>query len=184
MHIHLETPRFIIRDLQREDVEDIFEMDSDPEVHRYLGNKPNKDLQDAHNYLDLVLKQYADNGVGRWAVVDKETNEMLGWVGFRLMTEPVNGHVNYYDFGYRLKRSAWNKGVASEAGLATLLYGINQRGFKPIHAMTDVENGASRHVLEKLGFKYVRDFIYDGPMPGWRTDDLRATWYELPETIG
>ena len=183
MTIHLETPRFIIRDITLEDEADMFEMDSDPEVHRYLGNKPMQTREEVRNYINMLLKQRADNGICRWAVVDKQTNEMVGWVGFRLMTEPVNGHVNYYDFGYRLKRSVWNKGIASETGKASLEYGINTLGFKPVHAMTDVGNSASRHVLEKLGFKYVHDFMYDGPMPSWRTDDLMATWYELPETL-
>ncbi len=177
MSIHLETPRFVIRDITLADEADMFEMDSDPEVHRYLGNKPMQTREEVRNYITMLLKQRADNGICRWAVVGKQTNEMVGWVGFRLMTEPVNGHVNYYDFGYRLKRSSWNKGVASEAGKASLEYGINVLGFKPVYAMTDVGNGASRHVLEKLGFRFVEVFEYDGPMPSWRTDDLMATWY-------
>lgn len=184
MTIHIKTPRFIIRDIVLEDEADMFEMDNDPEVHRYLGGKPIQTRAEIRDVINFVRKQYVDNGVGRWAVVDKANNEFLGWVGFKLMTDMVHGHVNHYDFGYRLKRSAWNKGVASEAGKASLEYGINVLGFRPVYAMTDVGNGASRHVLEKIGFRFVELFEYDGPQPSWRTEDLMATWYELPESIG
>lgn len=174
----IETPRLLIRPLTMEDEDGMFEMDSDPEVHRYLGGKYYKSIEESRENIRIVRQQYDDHGIGRWAVLDKSNGEFLGWVGFKFMTDKVNGHVHHYDFGYRLKSSAWGKGIASEAGKASLEYGLNEMKLQPVYAMTDVANSASRRVLEKLGFQLKGTFIYDGPLT-WRTeDDLETTWYE------
>jgi RimJ/RimL family protein N-acetyltransferase len=57
---------------------------------------------------------------------------------------------------------------------------VQELGLRDISAMTDPANGASRHVLEKLGFQYIETFHFESN-PGWRTDDdLATTWYTLP----
>ncbi len=180
MPILIETPRLIIRELVPEDADGLFEMDSDAEVHRYIHQSPIKTMQEADDAIAFIRKQYADNGIGRWAVMDKTTNEFLGWTGFKLMTEVANGHINHYDFGYRFKRSVWGKGIASESGAASLTYGLEALKLKPVFAMTDVKNMVSRHILEKLGFRFVEEFNYDGPLPWGILPDRLVTWYELP----
>ncbi len=183
MSIYIETPRTIIREMLPEDEHGLFEMDTDPEVHRYVGQRPLETLEECRTVLNYVRSQYVDNGIGRWSVLEKETGEFLGWTGFKLMCEVANGHIGHYDYGYRFKRAAWGKGYATESGRASLQYGIRQLGLKPVYAMTDINNGASRHILEKLGFRFVEVFQYDGPS-NWRTPkDRMATWYELPEEM-
>ena len=177
----IETERFYIRELQLEDEAGMFEMDNDPLVHRYIAQNPIKTIEEERDVIRFVRQQYTDNGIGRWAIVDKHTGEFIGWTGFKLMTETVNGQTNYYDYGYRLKQSAWGKGIATETGLASLRYGVDKMGLWPVFAMTDVNNGASRHILEKLGFNFIKIFLYTGPSQ-WRTaGDISATWYELPK---
>jgi RimJ/RimL family protein N-acetyltransferase len=97
------------------------------------------------------------------------------------MKETVNGYANYYDFGYRHSRHAWGRGIATEAARGALQYGITQLGLKQVYAMTHVNNAASRRILEKLGFRFVKIFEYTGAMPWRTTDDPMATWYELPQ---
>lgn len=179
MSIHIETPRLIIRELLPEDDAAMYEMDSDPEVHKYLGNKPVTDMEEVRKVIAFVRQQYVDNGIGRWAVTLKDTGEFIGWTGYKLMTEAVNNHVGHYDFGYRHTRKYWRKGYAYEAAKASLDYGIDVLGFKDIYAMTDVNNEGSRHILEKLGFEFVEVFNYDGT-PFWR-EGLPVTWYKLNE---
>ena len=181
MSILIETERTYIRELLPEDDAGMFEMDSDPEVHRFVGKKPLHTIQESRDVIAFVRQQYADHGIGRWAVIEKQTGDFLGWTGFKMMKELANGHTDHYDYGYRFKRSAWGKGFATETGAASLQYGVEQLGFKPVYAMTDVNNGASRHILEKLGFRFIEIFEYDGP-GHWRTpENMMATWYELPE---
>lgn len=103
VNILIETKHFLIRPLVAEDVAGIFELDSNPNVHTYLGNKPIKTLEEAKNVILFIQKQYKDVGIGRWAIIEKTTGSFVGWTGFKYITEPINNHVNYYDLGYRLK---------------------------------------------------------------------------------
>ena len=69
-----------------------------------------------------------------------------------------NGKTNFYDYGYRLNEKFWNKGYATEASKAWLDYGFNQMNIKEMYAYTHAENGASNHVLQKVGFTFVEDY--------------------------
>ncbi len=173
----IETPRLIIREMLPEDEAGMFSMDSDPEVHRYLGNRPYQAPSESRDDISFIRQQYAAHGIGRWAMLLKEDGDFVGWTGFKRITEPVNGHINHLDFGYRLARRHWSKGLATEGGRAALDFGIDMLGFRDIYAMTDVENGASRHILESLGFRFIEVFGYDGTL-FWR-EGLPVTWYRL-----
>jgi RimJ/RimL family protein N-acetyltransferase len=161
-----------------EDDEGMFAMDSDPLVHRYLGKYPVASIEESRMVIDFVRGQYHNNGIGRWAVALKETGKFIGWTGFKQMEEMVNGFIGHYDFGYRFAQPYWGKGLATEASRAALQFGIETMGLKNIYAMTDVDNEASRHVLDKLGFRLVEIFAYDGE-PGWRAVGQPTTWYKL-----
>lgn len=178
MNILIETDRLIIRPLAMTDDEAMFEMDHDPLVHTYLGNKPIETIEQEREVIAYVMQQYKDRGIGRWALVEKASGKFIGWVGFKLMKESVNKHVEFIDFGYRLNSKYWNRGYASESGRACLDYGIRTLGYTDVYAMTDIDNGASRRVLEKLGFRLVEIFAYDAE-PNWRAADAPTTWYKL-----
>jgi len=175
--IYIETERLIIRPLNMGDDKGMFAMDSDPLVHKFVGNKPVEKIEQSRDTIAFVMQQYEDFGIGRWAVAEKATNDFMGWVGHKYMKGPVNGHSDYDDFGYRLARRFWGKGYATESGKAALDYGISNLGMKDIYAMTDINNKASRHVLEKLGFRYTGNFNYDAE-PNWRTPGELTTWYK------
>ncbi len=177
-NLKIETPRLIIRALLPEDKLGMFELDSNPQVHRFLGNNPVQTVEQINEVIAFVRQQYIDNGIGRWAIIEKQTNEFVGWTGFKLMKEKVNGYFNFIDFGYRLKEKFWGLGYATEAGKAALLYGLEHFHFAPVYGMTDINNHASRNVLEKLGFKLIEVFDYDG-MPNWRDPGAKTTWYKL-----
>lgn len=177
METILETERLILRPLAATDVHGLFLLDSDPEVHRYIGQRPIKTEEEAANVIAIIRQQYQDYGIGRWAVIEKATNDFIGWCGFKYMTEPVNKHVNHYDFGYRLRSNFWNKGFATEASAAWLRHATDVLHLKEIYAMTDIDNMASRRVLEKTGFRLAEIFPYDA-LPNWREPNAPTTWYE------
>lgn len=183
MDIHIETERLLIRELQACDDQGMFKLDSNPEVMRYIGRNPVESIEQSRDVIDLVRGQYVANGIGRWAVLEKRTGDFLGWVGFKLIQEETNNHINFYDFGYRFIQKHWGKGFATEASVASLHFGKKELKLPDIYAMTDVHNGASRHVLEKLGFQLLETFRFE-KNPGWRTDDdLEATWYKLQDGL-
>ncbi|MEI8280626.1 MAG: GNAT family N-acetyltransferase [Bacteroidota bacterium] len=178
MDIHIETERLYIRKLIAADDKGMFAMDSDPEVHKYIGGKPVESIERSREVIEIIRSQYQEFGIGRWAIIEKSSGDFVGWIGHKRMTETVNGHCNHIDFGYRLARRFWGQGYATEAGRASLQYGIDTLQLKDIYAMTDVDNAASRRILEKLGFTFMGLFEWNGPST-WRQEGESTTWYQL-----
>jgi len=77
MKIMLETPQLILREMNEGDADALWELESDPEVHRYLGNHPVQHKDEIKTIIESVLRQYKENGIGRWAAVEKETGNLL-----------------------------------------------------------------------------------------------------------
>lgn len=166
----IETERLIIRELIFDDAADLFEMDSDPEVHLYLENNPVKSIDEITQVISMLRNQYLKNGIARWAVVDKRTNECVGWSGLKYFDQPLNNHNHFYELGYRFKKKHWGKGFATESAQAILTYGFTEMDLNALFAITDPCNENSKKVLIKLGFNFVETFDYDG----YDTD-----WFEL-----
>jgi ribosomal-protein-alanine N-acetyltransferase len=178
MQVYIETPRLIIRPIDWTDVDDMFAMDSDPAVHTYLGNTPYTDIEQSRENVSFIHQQYTENGIGRWAMLLKESDEFVGWVGFKLIKTRLNGHIDFHDFGYRMARKHWGKGLATEASMASLPYGVDLLQLKEVFATTDVGNTASRNVLEKVGFKFQHIFNYDdATWPAFYGKP--TTWYKF-----
>lgn len=173
--IIIETERLYMRTILPDDVQGMFEMDSDPEVHRFLGKNPINSLQAAASMISYIRQQYADFGIGRLAIIEKETGAFLGWGGLKFIKEHVNGHQDYYDLGYRFLKRHWGKGFASECSKAVIDYAFNELKLNSIYAIADMQHLASRNVLEKCGFSFVNTFEYDGDPHAWY--ELHAKHY-------
>ncbi|MEL1243246.1 GNAT family N-acetyltransferase [Flavobacterium sp. DGU11] len=165
-----ESQRLVFRELEPSDEEALFELDSDPEVHRYLGNTPVQSMDEIRMVITMIREQYRNNGVGRMAVILKETGEFLGWAGLKLAKDELNGNVNYYDLGYRFMQKHWGKGYATESAKAFIDYGFNVMKLPKINAYADAGNKGSHAVLEKAGLKYIETFDDEG---------VPSVWYEM-----
>lgn len=165
----IETTRFLLRPFETSDKEGLFSLDSDPEVVRYLGNNPMQTIEQAEQLIAYIQQQYADNGIGRWVVADKQTGEFIGWAGLKFVTEPTNDRTHFYDIGYRLLQKHWGKGIATECALVSLEYGFGTMQLDAIHAGAHQQNVVSNHILQKLGFKFIEPFFYDGEPQNWLT---------------
>ena len=166
MKIFIETERFLLREILTTDVQGMYELDSDPEVHKYLGNKPVKTIQEVEQTIQYIRTQYQENGIGRWAIVEKSTDEFVGWSGLKLEKQLRKGF-QYYDLGYRLKRKYWGRGIATETAVASLKYGFRALQLDEICAAADIENIGSNKVLTKVGLQFVETFEFDGAMHNW-----------------
>lgn len=159
MNFTLETERLLMKPMQHEDAEALFELNKNPNVHKYLWQKPEVIIDESINVIKYVQRQYAENKIGRFATILKETNEFIGWTGIKFVNDHIeNGNTNFYDYGYRLDEKFWNKGYATEASIAWLDYGFNQMNIKEMNAYTHAQNGASNHVLQKVGFNFIEDY--------------------------
>lgn len=170
MKIFVETERFVLREIAPTDIDGLYELDSDPEVHRYLGNEPVTERDKLSKVIQLIRQQYIDNGIGRWAVEDKKTKEFVGWSGLKLERNRINDHQNYYDLGYRIQRKYWGQGIASETAKAVLHFGFEQLRLEEVFSIVHCDNLASQAVLHKLGF------TSDG---AFECDDEPHFWYKL-----
>lgn len=165
MKIHIETERLILRDLEEFDAEGIFALDSDPAVHEYLGKKPISTMQQAQEIIVHVRRQYIENGIGRWAIVDKKTNDFIGWTGLKYEKSIIDEA--YFDLGYRLRQKYWGQGIATETAVESLKYGFNQLGLEEICALAAVGNLGSNRVLQKVGMNLVGPYTLDGEPHHW-----------------
>lgn len=167
MKIFIETERFFLREILPTDVDGLFELDSDADVHRYLGNKPVENKNQIIEVISFIRQQYIYNGIGRWAIIDKETNDFIGWAGLKLITEETNNHINFYDLGYRLIKKYWNKGIGTEVASATLKYAFDELNLTELYAMADCDNVGSNKILKKIGFDFIETFDLDGTPHNW-----------------
>ena len=175
MNIVIETERLRIRPLKEDDLEGMFALDSDPEVHKYLGNKPVKTKAESLKIIQDIQKQYQERGIGRWAVEDKNTNTFLGWSGLRLYKgedEEYNGFSNFYDIGYRFIKEFWGKGYATESAKACLEYAFHTMHLDVVYGLTELGNEASHNVLLKIGLQYKEQFYC-------KRLDEELRWYEI-----
>ncbi|MBA9072480.1 RimJ/RimL family protein N-acetyltransferase [Flavobacterium gossypii] len=166
MRTSLETERLLLRELLPTDDVGMFELDSNPQVHIYLGNKPVTSIEQVREAIANIRQQYLENGIGRWAVILKETNEFIGWSGLKL-EKNVNGYRTFYDLGYRFIQKHWGKGYAYETAKAFVDFGFNDMKLEKINAYADFDNLASRRVLEKVGMHFVNAFDDEGTQEAW-----------------
>ncbi len=178
MKVFAETERLILREILPTDIDGMFELHADPEVHRFLGNKTVISKGQTINIINFVRQQYMDFGIGRWAIIDKNTNKFIGWTGLEFVTETINNHKNYYDLGYRLIRKYWGQGIATETAFASLKYAFNKLNAGEVFARADSENINSSNVLKKVGLTFIETFDLDGIKHNWYKIDKKEFEYK------
>jgi RimJ/RimL family protein N-acetyltransferase len=114
-------------------------------------------------------------GYGFWAAIEKATGEFLGWFHFRPCEEAGPDEA---ELGYRLRKSAWGQGYATEGSRALISKGFTDFGVQRVVAETMVVHAASRRVMEKAGLTLVRTFHADWPYP-IEGDELGDVEYAL-----
>ena len=121
----------------------------------------------------MYLERYARfGGHGNWAATDRETGEFLGIFKFHPSTPE---EVDNFELGYRLRRSTWGRGLATEGSLALVHKGFAELGLRRVWAQTMTVNTGSRRVMEKAGLRYVRTFFStwpEGPIEGSERGDV------------
>ena len=177
MRVVLETARLALREFEESDVDDLVELDGDPEVTRFInGGRPTARAEVARRLLPGYLAYHRRfPGYGHWAAMPRDGGEFLGWFQLR----PADGGPpDEPELGYRLRRSAWGRGFATEGGRALIEHAFTELGACRVFAETMTVNIRSRRVLERCGLRPVRTFHQDWPehIDGAELGDVR---YEL-----
>ncbi|UFH32482.1 GNAT family N-acetyltransferase [Chryseobacterium sp. C-71] len=152
----LETDRLLLREFEITDAQNFYELNLNPNVIKYTGNSAFKDIDEAETFLQNY-SDYQKNGFGRWAVINKSTQDFIGWCGLK-----YDEKLDETDIGFRFFEHLWNKGYATESAKACVDYGFAKLNLKTIIGRAMKENTASIKVLEKIGLQYQRDFNFDG----------------------
>jgi RimJ/RimL family protein N-acetyltransferase len=182
MHVFLETERLILRRFTMADEDNLVALDGDPAVMRYnTGGRetPREEIRD--DYLPAYLAYYErGEQYGFWAAVEKATGDFIGWFHFRPLPEAP---ADEPELGYRLVRSAWGKGYATEGSQALIDKGFTEHDIRRVWAAAMAVNLGSRRVMEKVGMRLIREFHAEWPerIPGDEHGDVeyaieRAEW--------
>jgi RimJ/RimL family protein N-acetyltransferase len=183
MHVFLETDRLLLRRFTESDVDNLVELDSDPDVMRFInGGRPTSRDEVQTDILPAFLGYYErSTGYGFWAAIEKSTGDFVGWFHFR--PSPDGGRPDEPELGYRLRKSVWGKGYATEVSRALIRKGFTELGIRRVYAETMAVNVASRRVMEKAGLRFARTFHrpWPDPIPGDEHGDveyalIRAEW--------
>lgn len=154
----LETARLLLRPVIDGDI-DAFAtyVYGDPDVTRYLPATSLTPRERTTRILERIPRIWEERGYGLWVVVDKTSGEVLGDCGLGFVEDA--GEVEVL---YAFAKSAWGKGIASEAARASVRFGFEQAQLPRIIGLVMHDNIPSRRVLEKCGLVYEKDVHYFG----------------------
>jgi RimJ/RimL family protein N-acetyltransferase len=180
----LETERLVLRRFTPADVGNLLALDGDPEVMRYLEPRVKTRAQIEAEVLPLFLGRYQRRpDFGRWAADARDSGGFVGWFGLRPVQPSDAAIVDWPDappgsgvaeLGYRLRRSAWGRGYATEAARALVRRAFTELGVREVVATTMTVNTRSRAVMQRAGLRYARTvhLTWDEPLDGNEQGDV------------
>lgn len=149
------TDRLCLRRLTVAHLPDLVELDSDPEVMRYIsGGEANSRARYEAELLPRMLA-WNDHPYGFLAAYDGAA--FVGWFHLRPTVTPGE---TMLELGYRLRQSAWGRGLATEGSRALVRYAFEDLDQVAVDACADPRNAASIHVMEKCGMRYAGRFVH------------------------
>lgn len=153
---NLETKRLILRMFEPDDLEALHQIFSKQNVMKYLGlhGEP-MSKSETETALLSMIKHWQRHGFGRWAVISKENEKLIGCAGLRSYEQDA-------ELVYLIDEPYWKQGLATEIAVACLNFGFDKHNFKKIIAFARPENTASRKVMEKIGMRFAEESVVFG----------------------
>jgi ribosomal-protein-alanine N-acetyltransferase len=157
----LETEHLILRRFHEGDVQALYLLGSIPAITRYTQSRPFASLDEARALMVAApFHDYATHGYGRFACVWKATGAVIGFSGVKYVPEFDDN-----ELGYRFLPEYWGRGLATEAGQASIDFARSSVGLSRLIALVHPDNTASARVVTKLGFAVEKQVRYSG-LPG------------------
>ena len=154
----IDTGRLVLRRFVPDDLDAFYELGSRPEIIRYAQSAPIASREVALEFMRTApFHDYATYGYGRFACVWKPTGAVIGFSGIKFVPE-----INDNELGYRFLPEYWGRGLATEAGRASIDFARSALGLKRLVALVHPENAASARVLGKLGFSIEKRIRFSG----------------------
>jgi RimJ/RimL family protein N-acetyltransferase len=157
----LHTDRLILRHWQPEDREPFAALNDDHDVMAHFPSHLTREQSDA--MADRIATFLAERGWGLWAVEVADTGEFIGFTGLSVPRFEA-AFTPCVEVGWRLARSSWGQGYATEAARASVAHGFGPLGLDEIIAMVVPDNARSQGVMRKLGMTRDKDADFDHPL--------------------
>lgn len=158
----LETKRLVLRETRQSDFQDLAEILQNPKVmYAYEHDFSDNDVQ---IWLNRQIERYKKYGFGLWAIILKETKEMIGQAG--LTMQPYK-NTEVLEIGYLLKENFWHYGYAKEAACGCKKYAFEHLKKDKVYSIMKADNLSSIKVAESIGMNKEDEFItqyYNGDM--------------------
>jgi RimJ/RimL family protein N-acetyltransferase len=168
----LTTERLRLAPLTEAHLDHLVELDSDPEVLRFIWGRALSRAESLHHGAKRFDPEAEARGIGAWAGF--EGGSFVGW--WTLQRDPDDDATA--ELGYRLRRAAWGRGLATEGSRALLDHAFHTLALPRVWAGTMAVNTGSRGVMEKLGLHLERTVVqeWDEPLPGAEQGEV---YYEI-----
>ena len=153
----IESERLKFRKFTTDDLPQLIEQRSDPEVNKYLGGTKLQNPEALEKRLNFYISCYESHGFGMCAMIWKPTGEVIGSAGL----QPLDG-TDEIEVGYSMIKEFWGLGIGTEAARAWFDYGFRNAGLDRIVAVAQMGNRASMHIMEKLGMKFEKIEVHYG----------------------
>ncbi len=148
-----ESKRLLYSTWDESDAEQAFRFYGDPEVSKYIGKgTPSSNIDSVKKMIQKLKKHHDEFGYMPWAIINKKSDKIVGISGLHNFNEEKQP-----ELGFRILRSEWGKGLATEASKACINFGFNHLRMNNIVARTHLKNHATVRVLEKSGFHLVKE---------------------------
>jgi RimJ/RimL family protein N-acetyltransferase len=171
----LETARLVLRPWREEDIDDLCNIQSDPEVMATLG--PVMDRREVAASIKRMQAIEAAHGFTFWAMERREDRRVIGCCGVK--NGAVGPIVGEPEIGWRMARDCWGNGYVTEGATATLEWLFAHRANNAAYAITNTENHRSRAVMERLGMRYQPGQDFDHPDLAENDPLLRHVTYRI-----
>jgi len=153
----IETERLSFRPFTLDDLPQLIEQRTDPDMYRYLGGTRMQNAEALSKRIRFYVDCCERYGFGMCPMFLKETGAMIGAAGLQPLEDTEEIEV-----GYSVIKEHWGKGIGTEAARGWLDFGFNKCGLQRIVAVAVVENTASRRIMEKLGMTYEKTEAHYG----------------------
>lgn len=157
MNIIVETDRLIIREFEEDDVLSLYKIESDPRIIEFIPWNKLSTLNECRRYIKKYINNYKKYKLNSWAVVIKETSEVIG-----ITQLTYSNKLSGVEIGTKILPEYWSMGYASELTKAIVHYGLYELGINEITAVTDINNAGAIKSLLNMGMSLKKYGYYYG----------------------
>lgn len=150
-----KSERLGFRNWTIKDLEEFTALNSDEKVMEHFPKTLSR--KEVVHFIDRLKNHFTENGFTYYATEILETKEFIGMIGLAFQEYQTN-FTPAIDIGWRLKRSAWGKGYATEGAKRCLDHGFNELAIKKIISVCTIKNNKSEKVMKKIGMTKIGEF--------------------------